>query len=142
MLDLVLPRLRVGNKEALLSELAKKASPFLHLDSAKLLVTLQERERIGCTGIGHGVALPHARLAVIEKPFTIFARLAAPIEYDAVDDRRVDLVYLLLGPEVASEDHLCTLAHAARTLRNPTARLALREAKDEEEICKILCENR
>jgi PTS system nitrogen regulatory IIA component len=132
----------VGSKKALLSELAKTATSHLHLDSAALLEALQERERIGCTGIGHGVALPHARLAVIEKPFTIFARLAAPIEYDAVDDRRVDLVYLLLGREVASEDHLCILAHAARTLRNPTTRLALREAKDEEAIRKIFSENR
>jgi PTS system nitrogen regulatory IIA component len=75
MIDLVLPRMRVSNKKALLEELARIAAPLAGLDPANLLSALQERERIGCTGIGHGVALPHARFGSIEKPITVFARL-------------------------------------------------------------------
>lgn len=138
MVDLVLPRVRVSGKKALLEELARIAAPLAQLDRAKLLAALQDRERMGCTGIGQGVALPHARFPAIGKPVTIFARLAFPIEFEAVDGRRVDLVYLLLGPETASDEHLKTLASAARLLREPTARQALRHAADEAAIRAIL----
>ncbi|HEY4075826.1 MAG TPA: PTS sugar transporter subunit IIA [Rhizomicrobium sp.] len=138
MVDLVLPRLRVASKKALLDELARIAAPLAGLDRAQLLGALQDRERLGCTGIGQGVAIPHARFASIGSPITMFARLAAPIMFDAVDGRRVDLVYLLLGPEVASDAHLKTLACAARLLRDPTARHALRHAPDEAAIRAIL----
>ena len=141
MVDLILPRLRAGNKKALLDELARIAVPLAQLDRAIVLAALQERERIGCTGIGQGVALPHARFPSIGKPVTIFARLAAPIEYDAVDGRRVDLVYFLLGPETASDEHLKTLACAARLFRDPTARQALRHATDEAGLRAILSGN-
>jgi PTS system nitrogen regulatory IIA component len=138
MVDLVLPRMRVVNKKALLEELARIAAPLAQLDRARLLTALQDRERMGCTGIGQGVALPHARFSVIAKPVTIFARLASPIEYEAVDGRRVDLVYLLLGPETASDEHLKILACAARLFRDPTARQELRHATDEPAIRAIL----
>lgn len=126
--------MRAGNKKTLLEELARIAAPLAGLDRAKLLAALQDRERMGCTGIGYGVALPHARFAAIGKPVTIFARLTSPIEFEAVDGRRVDLIYLLLGPETASEEHLKTLACAARILRDPTARQYLRHAADEADI--------
>lgn len=142
MVDLVLPRMRVGNKKALLEELARIAAPLAQLDRARVLSALQERERIGCTGIGQGVALPHARLPAITDPITVFARLAAPIDYDAVDGRRVDLVYLLLGPEIASDEHLKILASAARLLRDPNARQELRHATDEAGIRAILAGER
>jgi len=138
MVDLVLPRLRVTSKKALLDELARIAAPLAQLDRAQLLSALQDRERLGCTGIGQGVAIPHARFAAIGRPITMFARLVTPIAFDAVDGRRVDLVYLLLGPEVASDAHLRTLACAARLLRDPTARHALRHAPDEEAIRVVL----
>jgi len=137
MLDLVLPRMRVGNKKTLLEDLARLAAPLSGLDPAKLLLALQERERIGCTGIGHGVALPHARFGSIEKPVTVFARLVVPIEYGAIDGRKVDLVYLLLGPEIANDEHLKTLASAARLLRSPTARQELRRAANGSSIRDI-----
>ena len=138
MVDLILSRLRVNNKKALLEELARIAAPLAQLDRTQLLTALQERERMGCTGIGQGVALPHARFRGIEKPVTVFARLASPIEFDAIDGRRVDLVYLLLGPEMASDEHLKTLACAARVLRDPTARQELRHAADENVIRVVL----
>jgi PTS system nitrogen regulatory IIA component len=103
-----------------------------------VLAALKERERIGCTGIGQGVALPHARFAAVQKPVSIFARLASPIEYEAIDGRRVDLIYLLLGPEIPSDEHLKALACAARLLREPTARQELRYAADEGAISAIL----
>jgi nitrogen PTS system EIIA component len=138
MVDLVLPRMRVGNKKALLEELARIAAPLAQLDRKKLLAALQEREHMGCTGIGQGVALPHARFSAIAKPVAVFARLAAPILFEAIDGRRVDLVYLLLGPETANDEHLKLLASAARLFRDPTARQELRHAADEAAIRVIL----
>jgi len=138
MVDLVLPRLRVGNKKTLLEELARIAAPLAQLDRQKLVAALQERERIGCTGIGQGVALPHARFPQIKKPVTVFARLASPVAFESVDGRRVDLVYLLLGPEMASDEHLKILACAARLLRDATSRQELRHAANEAAIRAIL----
>ena len=94
-----------------------------------------------CRRLGQGVALPHARFAELQKPVTIFARLSSPIEYDAVDEKRVDLIYLLLGPEIANDEHLKALACAARLLRDPTARQALRHAADEKAISAIFAGN-
>lgn len=141
MVDLVVSRMRVTNKKSLLEELARISAPLANLDRTAVLAALKERERIGCTGIGQGVALPHARFAELQKPVTIFARLSSPIEYDAVDEKRVDLIYLLLGPEIANDEHLKALACAARLLRDPTARQALRHAADEEAISAIFAGN-
>ena len=138
MVDLVVARMRVPNKKALLEELARISAPLANLDHKVVLAALKERERIGCTGIGQGVALPHARFAAVQKPVSIFVRLTAPIEYEAIDQRRVDLIYLLLGPEIASDEHLKALACAARLLRDPTARQELRHAADEAAISAIL----
>ena len=138
MVDLVVARMRVSNKKALLEELARISAPLANLDQTVVLAALKERERIGCTGIGQGDALPHARFAAVQKPVSIFARLTAPIEYEAIDQRRVDLIYLLLGPEIASDEHLKALACAARLLRDPTARQELRHAADETAISAIL----
>lgn len=135
--DLVLPRLRVTGKKALLEELSQIAAPIAQMDHRILLTALQDRERIGCTGIGQGVALPHARFAAISRPVSAFARLASPIEYEAVDGRRVDLIYLLMSPETASDKHLTILARAARVLRDQAARLELRLAEDESAIRNI-----
>lgn len=137
MVNLVLPRLRVGNKKKLLEELSRIAAPIAQLDRRALLGALLDREKIGCTGIGQGVALPHARFATIANPVAVFARLTSPIEYDAVDGRRVDLVYLLLGPAIASDELLKMLASAARMMRDQTARLDLRQAEDEKAIRNI-----
>jgi PTS system nitrogen regulatory IIA component len=138
MVDLLVARMRVPNKKALLEELARISAPLANLDQTVVLAALKERERIGCTGIGQGVALPHARFAAVQKPVSVFARLIAPIEYEAIDQRRVDLIYLLLGPEIASDEHLKALACAARLLRDPTARQELRHAADETAIRAIL----
>jgi PTS system nitrogen regulatory IIA component len=138
MVDLVLPRLRVSGKKALLSELARIAAPLAQLDIAQLFAALQERERLGCTGIGQGVALPHARFAAIARPVTVFARLAAPIKFEAVDGRWVDLVHLLIGPETASDTYLKILASASRLFRDPAARQKLHHAADEGAIRIIL----
>ena len=137
MIDLVLPRMLVRNKKGLLEDLARVAGPLSGLDPAEIVTALHERERIGCTGIGHGVALPHARIAKIEKPITVFARLGTPIEYDAIDGKKIDLVYQLLGPEIASDQHLKALAFAARVLRDQTARHELRHAPDQSSIRDI-----
>ncbi len=138
MANLIIASLRAKNKMALLKRLALDAAPFTKLDSRLLLSALLSREKLGCTGIGHGVALPHARLPLLVKPVSIFARLASPVHYGAVDGRRVDLVYMLLGPPIANEAHLRTISGAMQMLRDPDARQALRHAGDEREIETIL----
>jgi PTS system nitrogen regulatory IIA component len=138
MVDLVVAQMRVPNKKLLLEELARLSAPLANLDRSSVLAALKERERIGCTGIGQGAALPHARFAELQRPVTVFARLSAPIEYEAIDEKRVDLIYLLLGPEIASDEHLKALACAARLLRDPTVRQDLRHAANEEAISAIL----
>lgn len=138
MVDLVVAQMRVGNKKALLEELARISAPLAKLERTVVLAALKERERIGCTGIGQGVALPHARFSGLHRPVALFARLASPIEYEAIDARRVDLIYLILAPEIASDEHLKALACAARLLRDPTARHELRHAADETAIRAVL----
>lgn len=138
MVDLIVAQMRVGNKKTLLEELARISAPLAKLERTVVLAALKERERIGCTGIGQGVALPHARFSELQKPVAIFSRLASPIEYEAIDARRVDLIYLILAPEIASDEHLKALAGAARLLRDPTARHELRHAVDENAIRAVL----
>ena len=101
---------------------------------------LTERERLGTTGVGQGIAIPHGRLADLEKIVGVFARLDTPIDYDAVDKQPVDLVFMLLAPEGAGADHLKALARVSRLLRNQAACEKLRAAKTAEALYAILTE--
>ena len=114
----VVAGLRVANKRQLLQELAKRAAPFVGLDEKVILDTLMERERLGSTGIGGGIAVPHSRLARLPRMFGLFARLEKPIPFESVDDQPVDLVFLLLTPDTAGADHLKALARVSRLLRD------------------------
>jgi PTS system nitrogen regulatory IIA component len=122
--------LRVGNKKALLRELARLSSQTLGLYLDDVLAALARREDLGSTGVGDGVALPHARMEAIRRPFGLLVRLREPVNYEAVDDRPVDLVFLLLLPASAQSDHLNALACASRRLRDPETAAALRGARD------------
>jgi nitrogen PTS system EIIA component len=122
--------LRASNKTALLDDLARRAAGTLGIDVAAILPALLRREDLGSTGIGDGIALPHARLDAVRRPHGILARLRDPIDFDAVDDRPVDLVFLLLLPADAEGENLNALACVARRLRDPEAAAALRRVRD------------
>ncbi|MGY2048144.1 PTS sugar transporter subunit IIA [Methylobacterium sp. JK268] len=119
--------LRVGGQDALLEELSRRASRATGLDAERIREALRCREALGSTGIGGGLALPHARLPGLARSFVLVASLRNAIPYEAVDDRPVDLVVLLLLPEDAGP---AALAGVARRLREPGAAAAMRAARD------------
>lgn len=136
----VVAALKVQSKKQLLQELASRATNLVGIPERRIYETLTERERLGTTGVGQGIAIPHGRLADLEKIAGFFARLETPIEFDAVDNQPVDLVFMLLAPEGAGADHLKALARVSRLLRNQTACEKLRAAKSAEALYAILTE--
>ena len=136
----VIASLKVQGKKQLLQELSGRAAALVRLPERRVFDTLTERERLGTTGVGQGIAIPHGRLAAIEKIVGVFARLETPIEYEAVDNQRVDLVFMLLAPEGAGADHLKALARVSRLLRNQASCEKLRAANNAEALYAILIE--
>ena len=134
----VVATLKVQGKKQLLQELAARAAQVVRQPERKIFETLMERERLGTTGVGQGIAIPHGRLADLKSIVGVFARLETPIDYDAVDNQPVDLVFMLLAPEGAGADHLKALARVSRLLRNQQATEKLRAAKSAEAIYAIL----
>jgi PTS system nitrogen regulatory IIA component len=127
------------DKKKLLSELARNAGTKLDIADDAIVAALLKREALGSTGVGGGVAIPHARFQQAKAPFGALARLKKPIEYDAVDGKPVDIVFLLLLPEGSGgEQQLGALASIARKLRNPTVTAALRRARDSMDMYRIL----
>jgi PTS system nitrogen regulatory IIA component len=121
--DLVTPRsviaqLRVTNKKQALQELAKRAAATTGADERTIYDVLVERERLGTTGIGNGIAIPHGKLRALSRLYGIFARLERPIPFEAIDEQPVDLMFVLLAPEDAGADHLKALARISRLLRD------------------------
>ncbi|MBW6401670.1 PTS sugar transporter subunit IIA [Roseomonas sp. HJA6] len=130
--------LGAGNKRALLQDLAEQAAPRLGRPSGEILKALQDREALGSTGLGRGVALPHARLKGDAPPVLLFARLRKPIDYEARDEEPVDLVILVLWPEAEAEGFLPALSDTCRALREPQALRQLRHAESAEEVVSLL----
>ena len=130
--------LRAGDKAQLLGELARRAAASLSLDQPALLRALQARERLGSTGLGRGFALPHARLPGLPRIYACLARLGRPIDYEAVDEKPVDLVVLLLTPESAANQHLATLAALSRPFRDEAFVQQVRKAPDAAALHKVL----
>ena len=127
-------------KKKLLEDLAVLASKGTGVDSRVILDALVERERLGTTGVGAGVALPHTRLVGIDKIFCAFVR-TNPVDFESVDGKLVDLVFLLLVPEEAGADHLKALARLSRLLRDENVTAQLRKAKTNDEIYQIISES-
>jgi PTS system nitrogen regulatory IIA component len=125
---------RAPNKSGLLRELAAKAASSLKLHVDQVAPLLLKREDLGSTGIGRGVAIPHARLAELDRPFGLLAKLKQPIEFDAIDGQAVDIVFVLLLPAAAENGQLGALALVARTLRPSEVLIGLRRAKTVSEI--------
>ncbi len=136
--DAVIPLLKVQSKKQLMQELASRAHTLTHVPERRILETLTERERLGTTGVGSGIAIPHGRLSDVTQIVGVFARLDSPIEYEAVDNQPVDLVFMLLAPEGAGADHLKALARVSRLLRDQTLCEKVRAATKAEAIYAIL----
>ena len=114
----ILPALRVTSKKQVLQELSKQAAEKTGLSERRIFEILIERERLGSTGVGHGIAIPHGKVPELEQIQAFFARLETPVDYEAVDEQPVDLVFMLLAPESAGADHLKALARVSRLMRN------------------------
>jgi PTS system nitrogen regulatory IIA component len=136
--EAVIPSLKVKTKKQLLQELAARAERLTGVQERYIFDTLLQRERLGSTGLGEGIAIPHGKLAGLKRIVGIFARLAEPIDFDAVDGDPVDIVFLLLAPEGAGADHLKALARVARLLRDPTVAHKLRASEDAEALYAVL----
>jgi len=116
--DCVIANLKAANKRQVLQELARKAASLTGQKEDAIFEVLCERERLGTTGIGHGIAIPHGKLAGLDRVYGIFARLERPVDFDAIDDQPVDLIFLLLAPANCGADHLKALAKVSRMLRD------------------------
>lgn len=138
--DAVIPTLKASSKKQIIQELAEKAAAVTRLPQRVIFDTLLQRERLGSTGVGHGIAIPHGKLAEIPAVIGVFARLEKPIDFEALDDEPVDLVFLLLAPESAGADHLKALARIARVLRDKDVAAKLRATDDAAAIFSLLTE--
>jgi len=125
---------RNSNKRLLLQEFAAKAAAGLGLPADQAASYLLKREELGSTGIGKGVAIPHARLRELQRPFGLLAKLRSPIEFDAIDSQAVDIVFVLLLPAAAETEALAALALVARALRAPETLARLRAAGNASEL--------
>ncbi|ALN71304.1 PTS IIA-like nitrogen regulatory protein PtsN [Aureimonas sp. AU20] len=128
--DAVLPALRSHSKKQVLQDLSERAAELTGLPARTIFETVLQRERLGSTGIGNGIAIPHGKLAGLSRIRGVFARLVKPVEFEAMDDQPVDLVFLLVAPETAGADHLKALSKIARMLRNPRTVTDLRAGRD------------
>ena len=137
-MDAIFPQLKVSSKKQLLQELGNIAKIKIKKPVQEIATILMERERLGSTGVGYGVAIPHGRFTELDKIFGVFAKLEKPVNYDALDNQPVDLVFLLLVPEKAGASHLKALAKISRILRDQTVCEKLRGADSGDAIYAIL----
>jgi PTS system nitrogen regulatory IIA component len=136
----VLVDIEVAGKTALLQRLAQQAAGELDLKPADIAAALFEREKLGSTGTGSGIAVPHARLRQVTRPIGVFARIRKPIAFDAIDEKPVDLVFVVLLPASNEGRHLSVLASVARKLRDVATQARLRKAGSAAKVYAILCE--
>jgi PTS system nitrogen regulatory IIA component len=134
-------RVSAANKRQALASVAEIAARKLKLDAGDLLDALTEREQAGSTGVGHGVAAPHARLDGLPRMRGVFVRLAQPVAFDAVDDQPVDLIFALFAPKDAGAEHLRALARVSRLLRRAELREQLRQARTADAIHALLVQD-
>jgi nitrogen PTS system EIIA component len=136
----ILPAVKAQNKKQLLQELSQSLGGIVAVDHRIIFETLLTREKLGSTGLGQGIAIPHGRLPNISRVYGLFAKLATPIAYDSVDGEPVDLVFVLLSPNHAGADHLTALARISRLLRAPDTMAKLRGTATAEGLYAILTE--
>src|SRR5271167_2752374 len=136
--DAVIASLRVNGKKQALQELSDRAAEVSGLPAREIFDSILQRERLGPTGVGDGIAIPHGKLAKCRSIFGVFARLERPIDFEALDGLPVDLIFLLIAPESAGADHLKALAAIARVLRKPGIAGQLRGARDASAMYSLL----
>jgi nitrogen PTS system EIIA component len=139
--EAVAPALRVNGKKQALQELSAQAARLTGLDGREVFDTLLQRERLGSTGIGERIAIPHGKLARLDRLFGLVARLEKPIDFEAIDGEPVDIVFLLLAPADAGADHLKALARIARVLREPGICERIRAARDANALYAVLSDS-
>jgi PTS system nitrogen regulatory IIA component len=137
----VIPSLRAANKKQLLQEIARRAAEITGESERAIFDVLLERERLGTTGVGAGIAIPHGKLSSLKRLYGLFARLETPIDFEAIDEQPVDLIFLLLAPGSAGADHLKALARVSRLLRDRTVCEKLRGSDKAEALYALLTEN-
>jgi len=136
--EAVIANLKATNKKQLLQELSDHAARLTGRPAREIFDSLLHRERLGSTGIGEGIAIPHGKLGSVKSIFGIFARLDRPIDFGSLDGAPVDLVFLLIAPEAAGADHLKALACAARLLRDPGLVATIRATRDSDALYSLL----
>lgn len=134
----IVPALKVNGKKQAIQELAAKAAKLSGQNERVIFETLMQREKLGSTGVGNGIAIPHGKLPKLERLFGLFARLDRGIDFEALDGQPVDLIFLLLAPEGAGADHLKALARVARLLRDGDVVRRLRDSRDAEALYAVL----
>ncbi len=137
----VVANLKVSSKKQTLQELAQRAAAVTGAEERAIFDVLLERERLGTTGVGNGIAIPHGKLSEIERLYGLFARLEVPVEFEAIDEQPVDLIFLLLAPEEAGADHLKALARVSRLLRDKAMCEKLRGADESDALFALLTES-
>jgi PTS system nitrogen regulatory IIA component len=137
----IIANLRVTSKKQGLQELSKRAAELTGQPERAIFEVLIERERLGTTGVGHGIGIPHGKLSALDRLYGLFARLEMPIDFDAIDDQPVDLICVLLAPETAGADHLKALARVSRLLRDRAVCEKLRGSDSADAIHALLTES-
>jgi PTS system nitrogen regulatory IIA component len=143
--DLITPEsvvwnLKATSKKQALQELSNRIAKFTGLKARAIFDVLLERERLGTTGVGMGIAIPHGKLPDLDRPYGMFAKLERPIDFEAIDEQPVDLIFLLLAPESAGADHLKALARVSRLLRNRSICEKLRGSDSADALYALLTE--
>jgi PTS system nitrogen regulatory IIA component len=136
--DAITTRLSGGNKKSLLQQLANLAAQRLGITPTEILATLTEREQLGSTGFGQGVAIPHGKIEGLSRIYCLFARLSEPLDFKAIDGKPVDLVFLLLSPPDAGAEHLKALAAISRVTRHRQTLEKMRGARSRDALAAVL----
>ncbi|MDB9702903.1 PTS IIA-like nitrogen regulatory protein PtsN [Rhodospirillales bacterium] len=139
--ECVVANLRATSKKQVLQELARRAADITNIDERKIFAVLMDRERLGTTGVGSGIAIPHGKLPELDRLCGIFARLEKPVDFQSIDERPVDLIFVLLAPEEAGADHLKALARVSRLLRDQNTCEKLRGTGEVDALSAILTES-
>ena len=137
----VIPNLRASSKKQALQDLARRAADITGLHERAIFDVLMERERLGTTGVGNGIAIPHGKMANLDRLYGLFARLENSVDFHSIDEQPVDLIFLLLAPESAGADHLKALARVSRLLRDGSVCDKLRGTNDAEALFALLTES-
>lgn len=134
----IMPALKANSKKQLLQLLSEKAAGIAGISEREVFDTILQREKLGSTGVGNGIAIPHGKLPGVKRITGVFARLETPVDFEALDDQPVDLVFLLLAPEGAGADHLKALSRIARVLRDGDTTTKIRGTQDAAAIYTLL----